>query len=136
MCMTTAAATIIAALLIALAIICLVAFPQPANNGVAKKKAEQLEQLLQREGLPIPSTLKVLTNAPGTNGGAVCKGSGYNLTDAIFNQQLAAGGGVGRPPAPRREGSPERSAGDHRRVLPEAGQRPSESTSTSTSYIS
>ncbi len=86
--------TIIAVLAIALAVIGVVVFPQPANNGVAKKKAVQLEQLLRREGLPIPSSLKVLTNALGTNGGAVCKGSGYNLTDAIFNQQLAAGGGV------------------------------------------
>ncbi len=32
-------------------IIGIVAFPQPANNGVAKKKAAQLEQLLRREGL-------------------------------------------------------------------------------------
>ncbi len=86
--------TIIAVLAIALAVIGVVAFPQPTNNGVAKKKAAQLETLLRERGLPIPSSLKVLTNSLGTTGGAVCKGSGYNLTDAIFDQQLAAGGGV------------------------------------------
>ena len=51
-------------------------------------------EVLRKEGLPVPSSLEVLTNALGTNGGAVCKGSGYNLTDAILDRQLTPGGGV------------------------------------------
>jgi hypothetical protein len=86
--------TIIAVLFTALVIICLVVFKPPTNNGVARLRAEQLQQVLRRRGLPVAPSLKVLSSSLGTDGGVVCKASGYNLTDAILNQQDAAGSGA------------------------------------------
>ena len=40
--------------------------------------------------MPLPTNLSVFSSSLGTNGGLVCASSGYNLTDAILNQQNSA----------------------------------------------
>jgi hypothetical protein len=84
---------IIAVLVVALVVVGLVAFAQPNGNGVARAKAIKLEALLKKEGLPLPTSLSVFSNSLGTNGGLVCAATGYNLTDAILNEQNSAGSG-------------------------------------------
>jgi hypothetical protein len=79
---------------IVLMIIGLVAFTRPTDNSLAKTKAAQLQQVLRHRGLPVAPKLAVLSSSLGTDGGVVCKASGYNLTDAILNQQDSAGGGA------------------------------------------
>jgi hypothetical protein len=91
---------IIGALMVALVIVGVVAFVHPSDNAAARAKAVKLESLLRREGLPLPASLSVFAQSLGTDGGLVCKSSGYNLTDAILNQQNSAGSGgltAGRP---------------------------------------
>jgi hypothetical protein len=85
---------IIAVLVVALIVVGLVAFAQPNDNAAARAKAVKLEALLRREGLPLPTSLSVFSSSLGTNGGVVCAASGYNLTDAILNQQNSASGGA------------------------------------------
>jgi hypothetical protein len=85
---------IITALVIALIAVCLIAFNQPNDNAAARAKAVKLEALLRAEGLPLPTSLSVFSSSLGTNGGVVCAASGYNLTDAILNQQNSASTGA------------------------------------------
>jgi len=85
---------IITALVIALIAVCLIAFNQPNDNAAARAKAVKLEALLRAEGLPLPTSLTVFSSSLGTNGGVVCAASGYNLTDAILNQQNSASTGA------------------------------------------
>jgi hypothetical protein len=85
---------IIAALVLSLLVVSLIAFDQPNNNSAAKAKAVKLEALMRREGLPLPTSLSVFSSSLGTNGGVVCAASGYNLTDAILNQQNSAASGA------------------------------------------
>jgi hypothetical protein len=85
--------TVIGVLVTVLVIVGLVAFTHPTNNGLAKAKAVQLQQVLRHRGLPVAPNLAVLSSSLGTDGGVVCKASGYNLTDAILNQQDSGLGG-------------------------------------------
>ena len=85
---------IIGVLVVALVVVGLIAFDQPNNNAAARAKAVKLETLLRAEGLPLPTSLSVFSSSRGTNGGLVCKSSGYNLTDAILNQQNSASTGA------------------------------------------
>ena len=87
---------IISVLVIALIVVTVVAFPRPTNNAAATAKAVQLEALLKKEGLPVPSSLSEISNSLGTTAAGVCDTSGYNLTDAIFNQQFSVGAAAGR----------------------------------------
>ena len=67
---------------------------RPNDNAAARAKAVKLEALLRAEGLPLPTSLSVFSSSLGTNGGVVCAASGYNLTDAILNQQNSASTGA------------------------------------------
>jgi hypothetical protein len=83
----------------ALLLVGFLAYDQANDNKVAKQKAAQLEQLFQRLGLPNVPDEKVLARSLGTDGGAVCDTSDHDLTKAILDQQLSAGGGgVGARP--------------------------------------
>lgn len=84
---------IIGLLLVLLALIGLVVYGQPQDNGVAGRRAAQLEQLLRQDGLSAPSSRDLIVNSLGTDGGAVCKTPSYALPAAILDWQFAAGGG-------------------------------------------
>lgn len=85
---------------IALPVIGVVVYEQPKDSSVAMQKAAQLQELLKRSGLPVPSQ-SVIAKSLGTDGGVVGKMSGVALPAAILNQQLTAGGGgVGARPIP------------------------------------
>ena len=86
--------TVIGVLVVVLVVVGLISFTHPTNNGVARAKAEQLEQVLKARGLPVAPKIAALSSSLGTDGGVVCKASGYNLTDAILNEQDSAGGGA------------------------------------------
>jgi hypothetical protein len=79
-----------------LIIVSFVTFTRPTNNATATTKAVALETLLKKEGLPLPTSLSEISNSLGTSAAGVCDTSGYNLTDAIFNQQFSVGATAGR----------------------------------------
>jgi hypothetical protein len=84
---------IVGLLCVGLVVVGLAAYQQATDNTLAQQKATQLEQVFKEGGLPVPASLDVITKSLGTDGGAVCKTSGYDLTAAILDQGLTAGGG-------------------------------------------
>ena len=84
---------IVGLVVVGLVVVGLVAYQQATDNSVAQQKATQLEQAFKDGGLPVPASLDVITTSLGTDGGAVCRTSGYDLTSAILDQQITAGGG-------------------------------------------
>lgn len=84
-------------LVLALLLVGFLAFDQADDNRVARQKAAQLEQVFEHAGVRGAPSEKVLARSLGTDGGAVCDTSGGDLTQAVLDQQLSAGGGGARP---------------------------------------
>ena len=90
---------IISAVLIVLVIVGLITYNGKKATAEAQQKAQQLTQLFEQAGLPVPADQDIIVKSLGTDGGAVCANPANALGKAVQNDMLTNGADfVGRRP--------------------------------------
>ncbi|GAA1788727.1 hypothetical protein GCM10009682_08500 [Luedemannella flava] len=88
---------VLGAIFLILLLIALGTFQAAKRNTQATQLAGQLQQELQKHGLPVPSTGQI-TSALGTDGGLLCDDPALFLDRAIAQYAMSGAGGPGARP--------------------------------------